>query len=134
VTVTDTLTPELVRFLMVPMANAGHAAAVGLEDLVHRPQWMVAAACRDEPTETFFVDRGGSLARARELCAGCEVREECLAYAMADSELDGWWGGTAPMERRRLRGATAPRPPRAMTRDMRLERQVARRERESATA
>ncbi len=133
-TVTDTLTPEFVRFLMVPLANAGHAAAVGLEDLVHRPQWMAAAACRDEPTETFFPDRGVSTRRARELCAGCEVQEECLAYAMADTELIGWWGGTSTKERRRLRGATPARAPRVMTRDMRLEREVARREREMASA
>jgi len=95
-----TTTPELVGFLMDPDAVDG---PMGLEELIHRPQWMVAAACRDEPTSTFFIERGGSMARARALCAGCAVRGECIEYAMADEDIDGWWAGTSRRERARLR-------------------------------
>jgi hypothetical protein len=92
--------PEFVRFLMDRHAVDG---PIGLEEVVHRPAWMTDAACRDEPMSTFFVERGGSMARARALCAGCTVAGECLDYAMADEDLDGFWAGTSGRERRRLR-------------------------------
>jgi WhiB family redox-sensing transcriptional regulator len=64
---------------------------------------MAFANCRDEPTSTFFVDRGGSTKRAREVCGGCVVRGECLDAAMADENLEGFWGGTSAGERSQLR-------------------------------
>jgi WhiB family redox-sensing transcriptional regulator len=67
---------------------------------VHRPTWMAFAACRGEPVDVFFSN---STSRARELCAGCDVKVQCLRYALADSELRGWWAGTSERERRRLR-------------------------------
>jgi len=91
---------ELTRFLMDPMADTG---PVGLEELVHRPQWMAWAACRDESTSTFFLERGGQTKRAKAVCAGCKVRPECLDYAMADEDLTGIWAGTSEKERRQLR-------------------------------
>jgi len=93
-------TPELVGWLMVPGAEDG---PMGLDEVVHRPAWMTDAACRDEPTSSFFIERGASMARARAMCAGCSVSAECLDYAMADEDLDGFWAGTSGRERRRLR-------------------------------
>jgi len=93
-------TPELVGWLMTPDALDG---PMGLEEVVHRPQWQAFAACRDEPVDTFFVERGGSMARARALCAGCPVAGECLDYAMAHEDIEGWWAGTSARGRRRLR-------------------------------
>jgi WhiB family transcriptional regulator, redox-sensing transcriptional regulator len=93
---------ELVVWLMDPMADDG---PLGLEEVVHRPAWMSQAACRGEPVGTFFVERGGNTARARarDLCSRCPVMGECLSYADADDQLDGWWGGTSGRARRRLR-------------------------------
>lgn len=93
---------EFIAYLMHPEREDG---PVLLEELVNRPAWMADAACIGEPPETFFPERGGSLARARELCRGCPVCAECLEHAMADEELAGWWGGTAERERGRLRRA-----------------------------
>ena len=73
-----------------------------LDDLVYRPRWMAFAACRGEPTEIFFSVYSE---RARALCSSCDVRTECLAYAVADPELLGYWAGTSQRERRRLRSA-----------------------------
>jgi WhiB family redox-sensing transcriptional regulator len=95
---------ELVVWLMDPKADDG---PLGLEEMVHRPAWMMQAACQGEPLGTFFIERGGSMERAREVCAGCPVRGECLDHAMADEELDGWWGGTSGRERRRIRRGAA---------------------------
>jgi len=56
---------------------------------------------------------GGRRLRTREsalcklevdaLCAICPVRQPCLAYAVADAEISGIWGGTSERERRKLR-------------------------------
>jgi hypothetical protein len=42
---------------------------------------------------------------AKAVCAACVVRGECLAYALADPDLVGVWGGTSHAERRALRRA-----------------------------
>ena len=60
-----------------------------------------------EPVGTFFPERGGSLDRARELCAGCSVRPECLSYALEEPELlMGVWGGVTQRGRRAMRKLT----------------------------
>lgn len=39
----------------------------------------------------------------KAVCASCLVREECLAYALAESITEGVWGGMTTRERRELR-------------------------------
>lgn len=67
--------------------------------------WMREAACRDMPSELFFPLSGHheQVAVAKEVCAGCAVREECLAFALAHNEHHGIWGGVTERERRGLR-------------------------------
>ena len=74
--------------------------------LVRRPAWQAQAACRGEPSSTFFLERGGSTRRAHELCDSCPVATECFAYAMADEELGGIWARTSDRQRGRLRHQT----------------------------
>ena len=45
--------------------------------------------------------RGEPSAPARAICSACLVQSECLEAGLG--ELEGLWGGTSPMERRRLR-------------------------------
>ncbi len=94
------LTPELVDWLMLPGVPDG---PMGLEEVVHRPEWMAFAACWGEPSAVFFPDQGSMGEAAKALCAGCSVRIECLDYAMANEDLEGIWGGTSSRERRRMR-------------------------------
>jgi len=69
--------------------------------------WRHDAACRDTDPELFFpiseVGPGArQLAAAKEVCAGCPVRAQCLRYAL-DNGLDhGIFGGTTELERREL--------------------------------
>jgi WhiB family transcriptional regulator, redox-sensing transcriptional regulator len=76
-------------------------------EFIPRPGWIERAACRGKGTDPFFEDSataGGGLYRtARELCALCAVREDCLAHALAFPELYGMWGGTSERERVKLR-------------------------------
>jgi WhiB family redox-sensing transcriptional regulator len=67
------------------------------------PTWTELAQCRGEDRGLFFPSVGASSTKARTICSICRVREACLAYAMADSELTGVWGGTTTQERKKLR-------------------------------
>jgi WhiB family transcriptional regulator, redox-sensing transcriptional regulator len=74
--------------------------------LLRRPRWHTVGACRGERVEMFIPDRGGPTARAKQLCARCTVRAECLRYALAVPDLVGYWAGTNERERRKLRAAS----------------------------
>ena len=71
--------------------------------LLRRPRWQTLAECRGERVEMFIPDRGGPSARAKQMCARCPVKTECLRFALAIPDLVGYWAGTNERERRRLR-------------------------------
>ncbi len=61
--------------------------------------------CALRPTRRPSSPRRGSTREAKKICTGCEVRAECLAYALAHDERFGIWGGLSERERRRLKRA-----------------------------
>ena len=70
-----------------------------------RRDWWRSAACQEADPELFFPvaphgPGAGEIARAKAVCAGCQVRRECLQYALATRQLHGVWGGTTEDERR----------------------------------
>jgi len=65
--------------------------------------WQEKALCAETDPEAFFPEKGGSTREAKKICTGCEVRAECLGYALANDERFGIWGGLSERERRRLR-------------------------------
>jgi WhiB family redox-sensing transcriptional regulator len=72
-------------------------------------EWREEALCRQVDPEMFFPEKGGSTADAKLICGRCEVRPECLAYALEHEQRSGVWGGLSERERRRLtRGTTRP--------------------------
>lgn len=66
-------------------------------------QWQERALCAQTDPEAFFPEKGGSTREAKRICMGCEVRDECLEYALANDERFGIWGGLSERERRRLK-------------------------------
>jgi WhiB family redox-sensing transcriptional regulator len=89
-------------------------AATGVEHEINwdqlngldQPDWQERALCAQTDPEAFFPEKGGSTREAKRICASCEVRAECLEYALAFDERFGIWGGLSERERRRLkRGA-----------------------------
>lgn len=88
--------------------------------------WREQAFCRGKDTMWFFPENesleglsilekkrrqyvnsrsnpdspGNRLSQARLLCARCEVRDECLKFALANSIAHGMWGGIPPRKRR----------------------------------
>lgn len=67
--------------------------------------WWADAACRGRHIEIFFPERDDTTRPAKELCAGCPVRDDCLDYALANGIKHGIWGGTSERQRRRMRQA-----------------------------
>ncbi|MDR0366565.1 MAG: WhiB family transcriptional regulator [Bifidobacteriaceae bacterium] len=69
--------------------------------------WQERALCAQTDPEAFFPEKGGSTREAKRVCSMCEVRAECLDYALANDERFGIWGGCSERERRRLKAARA---------------------------
>lgn len=63
--------------------------------------WRSRAACRTTGVEIFFAKRTSPEGRrAVEVCAGCPVREACLAECVATEKIRlGIRGGLGPYER-----------------------------------
>ncbi|OKL46390.1 transcription factor WhiB [Boudabousia liubingyangii] len=68
--------------------------------------WQEYALCAQTDPEAFFPEKGGSTREAKNVCALCEVRQECLEYALANDERFGIWGGLSERERRKLKRAS----------------------------
>jgi WhiB family transcriptional regulator, redox-sensing transcriptional regulator len=63
--------------------------------------WAGKALCNEARPDELFV-RGAAQNRAKQLCASCPVRTECLAEAL-DNQIEwGVWGGMTERERRAL--------------------------------
>jgi WhiB family redox-sensing transcriptional regulator len=68
------------------------------------PRFDGQAACAETDPEAWFPEQGDyDLSRVKRICAGCEIRIECLAWALATREQYGVWAGTTPRQRRRIR-------------------------------
>ncbi|MGL5859390.1 MAG: WhiB family transcriptional regulator [Angustibacter sp.] len=65
--------------------------------------WQERSLCAQTDPEAFFPEKGGSTRDAKKVCVGCEVRSECLEYALANDERFGIWGGMSERERRKLK-------------------------------
>ena len=66
--------------------------------------WRSLAACQSADPDLFFPisSHGPALAqvaRAKAICAGCQVRRECLAFAVRTHQVHGVWGGLSEQER-----------------------------------
>jgi WhiB family redox-sensing transcriptional regulator len=65
--------------------------------------WQERALCAQTDPEAFFPEKGGSTREAKRVCLSCDVRGECLEYALLHDERFGIWGGLSERERRKLK-------------------------------
>lgn len=65
--------------------------------------WQERSLCAQTDPEAFFPEKGGSTREAKKVCTGCDVRRECLEYALEHDERFGIWGGLSERERRKLK-------------------------------
>ena len=71
----------------------------GLEDDDNPLAWQADALCAQTDPEAFFPEKGGSTRDAKRICGQCNVRAECLEYALRNDERFGIWGGLSERER-----------------------------------
>jgi WhiB family redox-sensing transcriptional regulator len=97
------------------MNNGTLEVARQLAHLAGQPgDWRDSALCAQTDPEIFFPDKGESTTPAKRVCAGCEVRIECLQDALDRGERFGVWGGLSERQRRTL-AAGAAQPARAQS-------------------
>lgn len=78
--------------------------------LTLRPEpWTRDAACAQTDPEIFFpLGKGRDADKARRICAGCPVVNECAEYAVRTRQDEGVWGNMSRRElRRRIREAAS---------------------------
>ena len=86
--------------LAASLSSVEMATVFGLPE---EQSWQERSLCAQTDPEAFFPEKGGSTREAKKICVGCEVRAECLEYALANDERFGIWGGLSERERRRLK-------------------------------
>ena len=65
--------------------------------------WQERSLCAQTDPEAFFPEKGGSTREAKKVCQTCDVRQDCLEYALMNDERFGIWGGLSERERRKLK-------------------------------
>lgn len=74
-------------------------------------EWAERGACREPANPDLWYavdttrerDQPGKYRTARRICSTCEVRAQCLEFAILNNECCGMWGGFLPFERRKIR-------------------------------
>jgi WhiB family redox-sensing transcriptional regulator len=71
-------------------------------------EWRDLAACNGHNPDMFFPagetgPAATQIAFAKNVCASCEVSEDCLSYAIETNQVAGVWGGLTEEERRPVR-------------------------------
>ncbi len=84
------------------MGNIMDGRPVVADLLGNAPEWQERALCSQTDPEAFFPEKGGSTREAKRICSRCEVRGDCLEYALGHQERFGIWGGLSERERRKL--------------------------------
>ena len=93
---------ELAMARQAPVMETGLREVVP-DEVPAELEWQERALCAQTDPEAFFPEKGGSTREAKRVCLSCEVRVECLDYALANDERFGIWGGLSERERRRVK-------------------------------
>jgi WhiB family transcriptional regulator, redox-sensing transcriptional regulator len=85
---------------------------IAIDKELYAVDWRHRAECLDEDPELFFPigNTGPALLQieeAKAVCRRCEVREQCLAWALEAGQDHGVWGGLSEDERRALKRRNA---------------------------
>jgi WhiB family transcriptional regulator, redox-sensing transcriptional regulator len=87
-------------------AHAGRIDAASAPDLsLVNPdewEWQDRARCAEVGGDPFFPELGETAEAAKRVCATCEVRVECLDFAVGNGIGFGVYGGMDERERREL--------------------------------
>lgn len=95
-------------------SNSETSLGASLHDVYNLPHlkevgdqsWRERARCKGLPVDLFFPRKQDAntnfilVANARLVCAGCQVRKECLRFAVDNVITHGMYGGVMPRDRR----------------------------------
>jgi WhiB family redox-sensing transcriptional regulator len=67
--------------------------------------WREQARCTEVNPDLFFAGKGeaATTRAAKRFCQQCEVRKQCLEYALTNRGIAGVWGGTTERDRQELK-------------------------------
>ena len=74
--------PEAVSF---PIPTSGPKITLASGENLEL-SWQERSLCAQTDPEAFFPEKGGSTREAKRVCLSCDVRSECLEYALAHDE------------------------------------------------
>jgi len=69
--------------------------------------WQDGARCAEADPDLWHPEKGCTSRHAKRICQGCEVRAQCLEWALAIGDGHGILGGTTARQRRRMRHQAA---------------------------
>lgn len=61
--------------------------------------WTRRAACKNQSIELFYPRSGRRPVKALQICQECEVKSDCLEYALEHHQHWGVWGGMTERQR-----------------------------------
>lgn len=73
--------------------------------IVRQKNWRKKAACRGENPDSYVPEKKNKRDTKhydKTLCDSCEVKADCLDFALANRAKKGLWGGTVPKERDKM--------------------------------
>jgi WhiB family transcriptional regulator, redox-sensing transcriptional regulator len=85
----------------VPLWREPSIDRVVIDSVAHLapPEWMRDAACLEHDPNLWFPARGADTRAAKQVCAGCLVRDECAAFADDAGIEFGIWAGESRHKR-----------------------------------
>lgn len=83
-------------------ADLADAFALMLARASRDLSWQDEALCAQVGGDMFFPEKGEPTGPAKRICHICEVRGECLEYALDHEIRHGIWGGHSDRQRRAL--------------------------------
>lgn len=66
------------------------------------PVFEQRGRCTEVDPELFFPEYGATTKEAKQVCKDCPIQGPCLIWAVVNREQWGVWGGSTPLERRKI--------------------------------
>jgi WhiB family transcriptional regulator, redox-sensing transcriptional regulator len=89
----------------ISMPKVAHKSAIYMSLYPAPPRWTGTPACNEATAELFWPDDEDDEEQAgpaKQICAGCGIRRQCLGYALTYRLPAGIWGGLTTADRNAL--------------------------------
>ena len=101
---------HVVTYWRPRQSSADEIANAFLRELAgfrRRYGWMDRAACAQVGGDMWYPEQGESVEPAKQVCARCPVKAECLDFALETGDRWGVWGALSDRQRRAVRRSRA---------------------------